>query len=207
MAFNGYNNYNYGNTNPYMNQRDSAQNYYANTMNSNGYAGYVQSYQNPQSYQMGGTSPMPQQQSMQGGYQGNGYSSDGSSMNTFGAGKPIWVHGEMEARMYPSREPVWLMDSSSMTCYFKTPDLPDIKIYDMVERQPGVVQTQYPQISMDNSDMNQQTQDRDTNTYATWDAFHNLENKVNEMMESRTVMSAQTNTGNANSGKRGNNNA
>ena len=204
MAFNGYNNYNYGNTNPYMNQSNSAQNYYANAMNGNGYAGYSQPYQVSPPYQASGNT-VPSQQMPYNGYQGNGYSGDASSMPMIGAGRPIWVHGEMEAKMYPTREPIWMMDSSNMTCYFKSPDLPEIKIYDMVERQPGIIQTQYPQISMDNSD-NVQQQDKNMNTYATWDALHNLENKVNEMIEAKTMTASQNNS-NTNSGKRGNNNA
>lgn len=213
MAFNGYNNYNYGSNNPYMNQNSPAQNYFMNSMNGTGNSGNMQMNGNsygsgyPQSYQMN-SGNMYSQQMPQASYQGNGYSSVPSPTPQYGAGKPIWVSGEMEARMWPVKEPLWFMDSTNMVSYFKSPDMPEMEIWDMVKRTPGngVVQTQYPpQISMDNDPQaTQSSQEQNMENYATWDALHNLEDKVNEMMEAKRTSSAPA-TSTA-SGRRGNNN-
>lgn len=202
MAYgnNGYNSYNYGSSNPYINQGNSAQNYMMNNMsgmNMPNNGGNYNSYQ--QMYPMNGGNMVPQNS-----YQGGGYSAEAAPTMSqqSGLGKPIWVRGEMEAKMYPTKEPVWLMDSSSMTCYFKSPDMPEMKIYDMVERVPGVVQTQYPQLSMDNESAQKE---KERSNYATWDALHELESKVNEMMDIKTAPTPPT-SGNSNSRRGGNNN-
>ena len=169
----GYNNYNYGMSNPYLNQ--GFQN-----------IGLNNSYQSANWQQQ--AMPVQPQSSYQ-----NGMDMSGQSQ----AGHPIWVRGENEARMYPAKEPVWMMDSERMVCYFKSPEMQDITVYDMIERSGGnVVQTQYPQISMDGND--------DIKQYATWDALKMLEKKVDDIASSKGQMTSQPNGQQSNRGGRNN---